>query len=154
MSRTALRALTNQDYQDRELLHILYEEGDNEGWASTEDLGKVIRISHPDGNGNVPKKDRAAHTHRCIGSRYSYMTSAGWCEKKVEKGVTFWRVTEIGTNLMAGKLTMGLSQSLDRLRPGDRVLVMRELGRAFAHGSKPEGTILRREWAHSTGRRA
>lgn len=154
MPRPALRSLTNFDYQDRELLHILNDEGDNEGWASTEDLGKVVRIAPPEGNGNATKKERAAHAHRCIGTRFSYMSSVDWCEKKVEKGVTYWRLTDIGRDLMNGRLSEGMMGSLDMLRPADRVLVMRELGKAFTQSGRSSGTILRREWANATGRRA
>lgn len=147
-----LHSLRNVDYQDRELLHIATEEGDTEGWVSTEDLAKVIRISHPEGNGNVPKKQRQYHAHRCIGSRFAYMARIGWVERNEAK--TMWRVTEIGHDLMNGRLSPGLSNSLDRLSPGDRLLVMREMARAFTQSSPIVGTALRRQWQHGTGRRA
>lgn len=151
MARTALRSLRILDYQDRELLHIAVEEADNEGWVSTEDLAATLRISHPEGNGNISDKERLHHAHRCVGSRFSYMARIGWVERNEAK--TMWRVTEIGQDLMSGRLSRRLHSSLDKLSPGDRILVMRELAKTFAASPVVVGTALRREWAHGTGRR-
>lgn len=151
MARPAVNSLRILDYQDRELLHIAAEEGDRDGWVSTEDLATRIRIAHPEGNGSTPEKERIHHAHRCVGSRFSYMSRLGWVERNEAK--TMWRVTEVGHDLKDGHLSRRLHSALDKLAPGDRVLVMRELAKSFTASPKVVGTALRREWQHGTGKR-
>lgn len=146
----ALRSLRNVDYTDRELLHILNDVGDAEGWSTTDDLAEQIRISHPEGNGSIPEAIRLRHAKHCIATRFAWMVRFLWVER--DESRTKWRLTEIGRDLMNGALSKRVEQSLDRMKPADRILVMRSLATGFERGA-PASTMLRREWEHGTGRR-
>lgn len=143
MARTALNSLTNYDYSDRELLHILNDTADAEGWAETADLAEVIGVTMPSVNGQHSDREKQAYAHRCTAMRFSWMARYGWVER--DEGRTKWRLTDIGHDLMDGKLTKTLQNALDRLDAGDRVLVMREIGNAYRAAPDPARHMLRRE---------
>lgn len=146
MGRTALNGLKNEDYTDRELLHILNDVADGDGWASTFDIAAVLPIKHPDG------EDHGTHASRCVASRFAWMTRYGWVER--DESRTKWRLTRVGRDLMNGKLNKSFQTAMDKLSPGDRVLVVRAMGAAFRTGSPEAATMLRREWLHGARRAA
>lgn len=150
----ALHSLKNIDYSDRELLHILNDLAGTE-WATTDDLADQIRITPPPGNngqGAMNDAQKRAYAKRCIATRYSWMRRFGWVERDEDR--TKWRVTQIGRDLMNGKLTKGLAASLERINAADRVLVMRSLTKAYQGERNEAKTMLRREWQHGAKVRA
>lgn len=154
MARRALLALRNADYTDRELLHILDDlgQGDPEGWASTSDLAEVIRIQHPDANGNgaISDEARERYAKHCIATRFSWMVRFKYVERDEDR--THWRVTDLGRDLMNGKLTKAVEGALDKMKPGDRVLAMRMLTQGYRKAD-PGSIMLRREYQHQTSGR-
>lgn len=150
----ALHSLKNIDYSDRELLHILHDLAGTE-WATTDDLADQIRITPPSRNGSSKKMtdgEKRLYAKRCIATRYSWMRRFGWVERDEHR--TKWRVTDIGRDLMNGRLTKSLATSLDKLSTADRVLVMRSLTDAYRTDRIEGQTFIRREWTHGARVRA
>jgi hypothetical protein len=149
MARRALKALRNEDYTDRELLHILDDAADEDGWATSHDLHEKLRIAAPDDITTDVDRDRYAR--HCIATRYSWMVRYGWCDR--DREMVRWRVNDAGRALMDGSLSSDFEAMLRSLKPGDRVLVMRELGKGYRQTGTPAQAMLRREWQHQSHRR-
>jgi hypothetical protein len=147
-TRTKLRSLKNIDFSDRELLHVLSDVADDDGWATTPELGQTLGIVAPETM--VTPNQKIAYVHRCVGARYAFMKRAGWVERDETR--TKWRITRIGRDLMMGNLSKALENSLGKLKPGDRVLVMRSLTQAYRADRVESATMLRREWQHGAQR--
>jgi hypothetical protein len=147
VARTALRSLRNEDFSDRELLHILNDLADNEGWATTEEIADALHISPP---GRVTKDYREKYGKHCVATRYSWMVRYGWVERDPSR--TKWRLTEIGEELMAGNLNKRIEDAISQLSSGDRILVMRRMTEAFRIDREEAATMLRREWLHGARR--
>lgn len=136
---TSLRII---DYTDRELLHMLNDVADEEGWATTEQLVKAI--------GLVSKDNDPGRPRRSVATRFTWMRRFGWVERNEEH--TAWRLTREGADLMNGSLRRGLQKSLKSMRDGDRVLLMREMATAYREAPRESAIMFRREWIHGTKR--
>lgn len=148
MARNALRSLRNEDYSDRELLHICADEAGTDGWTTTDDLASVIGISAPP---DLTGKYRTLYAKRCIATRFSWMVRFGWVERDEDR--TSWRVTRIGRDLMNGNLDKSLEKNLGKLSAGDRVLVMRHMTQGYRSSRDEAAAMLRREWQHGISAR-
>lgn len=124
---------------DMELLAIVDDLADDEGWTNTYSvrlqLGEDVELTgHRSG----------------VGSRLAWMRRYGWLEGTGGQ----WRLTADGhTILDGGKLTRALTNQLDKLNPAQRVRLTREIAQAGGLGPDPIRTALRREWVRSLGRR-
>lgn len=147
MARTALRSLKNSDFSDRELLHLLSDLADSDGWTTTPELATALGIKPSE---SMTPRQQEAYARRCVGSRYAAMKRFGFVERDETR--TKWRVTKVGRDLMSGKLTKGLEQALGKLSSGDRILIMRSLTQAFRTDRVEAATMLRREWQHGAHR--
>lgn len=149
-----MASLRNIDLTDRELLHLIHDI-DNGGPVTSQDVGLALGIS-PNGDGNKTAATRVAQ-------RLSWMKRYGFLERvspleldggKVGDPVR-WLVTDIGRQIMGGKLSKGLEQSIDRARPGDQVLLMRKLTqRAYVQAGSEVATAVRREYLHNAAQRS
>lgn len=148
MARAALTSLRNEDYSDRELLHILLDKADDEGWTTTFDLMDALRLGHPDADAS--DKEREKRAKHCIGTRFSWMVRYKWVERD-EETRTKWRPSEAGHDLMNGRLTKAVERALAGMKPADRILAMRMLTMDYNRAA-PDSIMLRREWQHGTGR--
>lgn len=137
-----LTSLRIVDYTDRELLHILNDVADEEGWASSEVLANAIGIKP---RGKDPRGPR-----RCVAMRFAWMARYGWVRRDPTN--TMWRLTKDGEELISGKLRPALKQSLKEMRPADRVMLMREMTTAYRNAPQSAATMYRREWIHGTAR--
>lgn len=147
----ALHALRVVDYTDRELLHILNDKANEEGWATSDELQDSLAVNYPAEDGEiVTDAERIGYARRCIGARYAYMVRVGFVERNDKR--THWRVSNVGKQLMSGELDGEFERTLRRLSPADRILVMRELGRGYRGAGAPAQTIIRREWANGSYR--
>ena len=137
-----LTSLRIVDYTDRELLHILNDVANEEGWASSEDLAKAIGIK--------PRGDDPRGPRRCVAMRFAWMARYGWVRR--DPSNTMWCLTKDGEDLMSGQLRPALQQSLKEMRAADRVLLMREMTNAYRNAPKSAAAMYRREWVHGTAR--
>lgn len=130
--------LTNFEMADREILHIVNDCTNGNGWAPREAIERKLRLSHPD-------------PARCIASRFSWMIRWGWLIK--EKDEAAYRVTKIGADLMRGDIDKALAATLKSLSAGERVVMIRHLGQSYQRSGRAAQIMMRRQWQHNTHRR-
>lgn len=130
MAKAALTSLRLRDYSDRELLFIIEDLADDEGWAETTDIAVRLGIDNKRAN-------------QCVGARFAYMARAKWVERHETQ--TKWRLMDIGYLLMEGKISNRFRGTLDKLSEGDLVLVQRFLGEQYQAMDPRLGLMIRRE---------
>lgn len=133
--------LTILDIRDPELLHVVIDQSDSDGWASTEEIAKALAANIEDG-----------HNPRIhVGVRLGYMrTKLGVVETRREKGMTLWRVTDSGVAWLNARLGTGQRRLLDGLSLPQTAAVIHQLTRQYRLASPAQATMIRREWRHGT----
>jgi hypothetical protein len=147
-----MKSLTLLDFSDRELLLIVYDVRDPEGWSSARDVAR-INLDHPE-------------PHRPVASRLSWMRRYGAVEREFmrdEHGNPMrtpngklrftqrWRLTDRGMALAQGKLSDTDRQALDRFTDDQLLVVTRWLTERQRESDLVAGALVRREWKHGTG---
>ena len=135
----ARTSLTLYTYSDRELLHVMLDESDGDGWISAQDLAKVIGID-------------AKHPAQHVGTRLGWMRKYGAVERQPK--APLWRPTAMGRTLATGDLSMDLETSLREL-PSEQLLTLtRMLTKRYSRVGETAAHLMRREWMYGThGRR-
>lgn len=128
-----LEALRLADMPDRELLHIVNDLADNDGWAAHEDMTKRLGISHK-------------HPGNCVGMRMGWMKKFGFVVSEWFDGERHYRLTQKGRDLMNGKLTTAVQKALDKMGEGDMMVLMRTATGRYRQMSPEAATMARREW--------
>jgi len=125
---------------DTELLGIVDDLADENGWSSTLDvrvqLGENVEaVGHRSG----------------VGSRLGWMRRYGWLERSPETGA--WRLTAMGHAILDDpQLSRSVENALEKLNPAQRVRLAREIGESGAHAPSELRAALRRQWQRSMGR--
>lgn len=139
--------LTLFGISDTELLHIVDDLADENGWTSTlavrEQLGE--------------KPGEADYVSGC-GSRLSWMSNAradergyGWLERSPDTGD--WRLTAMGQVILDNPdLTRTIQTALDKLNPAQRLKVAREIAENGRGSADEIRYALRRQWMRAMGR--
>lgn len=130
--------LTIWGISDPELLGIVDDVADEEGWTTTYD----VRIQL----GEDPDEVR----HSGVPQRLAWMRRYGWVERSPDTGR--WRLTPLGQELLDHpNLSRAVESALGKLNSAQRLRLTRELAEAGA--GRPElRTALRRQWTRSLGR--
>ena len=132
MARTAL---TLYDYSDRELLHMMLDEADGQGWISAIDLARALAID-------------SKHPAQHVGTRLGWMRRYGAVERQSK--LSMWRPTAMGRALALGDLGSDLATELQKL-PSDQLLTLtRTLGNRYRRAGDTAAHLMRREWLFST----
>lgn len=141
-----MASLRNEDYTDRELLHVIDRAAVLDGYASTDDIADVLGVSD---NGN----SRAARISPRLSwmKRYGFIESVDGSDLEREVKGKLWRVTDIGRQLMGGRLNKSVEGAVQRADPGTALLLMRRL----TANREPDSVAaaLRREYQHNSARR-
>lgn len=137
-----LASLRIVDFSDRELLHIINDLRNEDGWTSSQEVAEELGI-------------QADHPAQCVGQRMTWLARYGCVEKhKDEKHM--WRITDFGESIMRGKLSKGAERQLENMDEGQLLLATRMVTaryRGMANSSNGQGRaawLLRREWTHGT----
>jgi len=120
------------DYSDRELLAILSEVSDEEGWASTQDVADVLGLDHKNPN-------------NCVGVRFAWLRRFGALERN-PKG--HWRMTELGYALMSGELNSAQERILQSLDNTQMLSLMRVVSTRWRRLDPTSSVLVKREWTH------
>ncbi len=139
--------LRNEDYTDRELLHLIADCADAEGIATSEDIAAALGYGSTNGVKPATK----------VVTRLAWMTRFGMLARvelqKGQKG-SRWILTDLGRALMGGRLRKTVEDALDTLDPGSAVLTMRHLTRrAYVEAQEEVATAVRREYLHQSAKR-
>lgn len=145
-SRNGPIDLTLWGISDAELLAIIDDVADENGWALTSD----IRLQLGENLDRVPGQRSGA------GPRLSWMRRYGWLEsegKGTKKEPKRWRLTAVGNALLDNpKLTAQFERTFVSLNPAQRLALTRELGEGAGSGAEEIRNALRRQWQRSLGR--
>lgn len=128
-----LDALRLYDMPDRELLHVVNDLADNDGWAAHGALTDRLGINHK-------------HPGNCVGVRMGWMKKYGFIVSEYIDGERHYRLTTNGEQLMKGKLTPSVQKALDKMGEGDMMVLMRETTGRFRTMTPEASTMMRREW--------
>jgi hypothetical protein len=143
-------AASNASISDRELLYIIRDVANEYGIATGEDIADRLGVAD---NGTSP-------TAR-ITPRLSWMARFGFVQSvtpqelglKAREGKR-WLITDIGRELMEGRLSAALQKTIRDARPGQELLMLRELTRSGYVDARVEvATAMRREWLHNVAQR-
>jgi hypothetical protein len=126
----APKSLTLADFSDRDLLHALDEAGDDDGWATAEEVARLIGVEHERPN-------------QCVGSRFAWLYRFGVMERGTfEKGKTYWRLNPLGK--AAAKLLGEMTES-------QRIRITEAIAKETPKGTRQAAHLGRRTWAHNFG---
>lgn len=132
--------LTIWGISDPELLAIVDDQKDGQGWTHSYD----VRIA-------LGEKPEEVGRRTGVGQRLAWMRRYGWLERSPDDGR--WRLTPIGHAILdQPDLSRAVERALESLNPAQRVRLTRELAEAGATGQTEIRTALRRQWARSLGR--
>lgn len=138
----ALSSLTLYDYTDRDLLYALEECGDEEGYASSEEVARKIGI-------------RSSKPNQSVGSRFAWLKRFGVLDFKLEKGEGLWRLNETGESLLHGKeMSASINKALEKLTPAQRLRVTEIVSRQIvkdSRGKRSAAHLSQRAWRNSMG---
>jgi hypothetical protein len=138
--------LTLFGVSDNELLGIIDDLADENGWTHTFDVRIQI--------GERPEEKGENRTRSGVAPRLSWLKRYGWLEQKSDDR-SCWRLTAIGHALLDNpKLSASIENALAKLNPAQRLRLTRELGEAGAHAPDEIRTALRRQWQRSLGVRS
>jgi hypothetical protein len=137
------RDMTLMGISDTELLAIVDDVADEDGWAMT----TVVRLQL----GENPDE----HGKSGVGTRLAWMRRYGWLEGQgtgSKADPKRWRLTAVGHALIENpKLAKGVEASLAKLSASQRLVVAREIAEAGAQSSAIRDA-LRRQWSRSIAR--
>jgi hypothetical protein len=134
--------LTLFGISDAELLAIVDDLADEDGWTHTVDVRMQL--------GEKPEETEN-RSRSGVGPRLSWLKRYGWLEQHVDDR-TCWRLTAVGHALLDNpELTRTVEQALAKLNPAQRLRLTRELGEAGAGSPDELRTALRRQWQRSLG---
>jgi hypothetical protein len=135
VARSSLRLL---DYSDRELLNLMLDEGDAQGWVDSRDMARVLGM-HKDHAGSV-------------GQRFGWMRRYGAVERK--DGTREWRPTLMGRALARGDLSEDQREVIEGLSSEQMLTLTRALTTRYRRVGDTAAHLMRREWQYGThGRR-
>lgn len=154
MSDTEHSRLTLLDMSDRELLLVLRDAADGQGWASAVEIATQMNL-----NGN---------THRSVSCRLSWLKRYGAVEREIERdeagnirttrsGKTVhtqrWRMTKVGLAMATGTLRKAQEKAFEGLDDGQMLMATRWLTARFARSQPTVAKLMDREYRYGVGRR-
>lgn len=134
--------LTLFGISDSELLAIVDDLADEDGWTHTFDVRMQV--------GEKPEES-AQKSRSGVGPRLSWLKRYGWLEQNPDDR-TCWRLTAIGHALLDNpKLNRSVEDALSKLNPAQRLRLTRELAEQGSASPDEIRTALRRQWQRALG---
>lgn len=137
-------SLKLEEFSDRELLYLLTDVANHEGWSAAKDIAERISPGSP--------------PERNVTVRLSWLKRYGVLDNedhKPEEGPRFkrWRLTTAGDQFMRGRLTAGQVRALESLSEGSLLLATSRLASRLSDASPQAATMMGREWRHGAAQR-
>lgn len=130
--------LTLYDYSDRELLLMMLDHADDDGWVSTHDLATALQVE-----GKYPA--------RPVGIRLGWMKRYGAVERAEDKPE--WRLTRQGLALAVGDLSTQERQIIEGLTSEQMLSLTRALTTRYRRVGVVAANLMRREWQYGAFQR-
>lgn len=135
-----------ENYSDREILHLIDDLADSNGWVSTVLLAQRIGIVGGQGMSDAQKE---LHARRCVAVRLGWIKRlSGTVEKKSAESE--WRLTYSGTQVVKAKLAASVSNALDQASEESLLHALDFVSRRYTRAKPGAANLMRREWAYGT----
>jgi hypothetical protein len=121
-----------EEFSDRELLSILLDVSDDDGWATSAEVAEAIRGLD------------AKHPAQNVGIRFGWLRRFGVVEyDRIEHR---WRMTPAGLTVIGRKLSDREEQALGRFGDDALVQVIRHCTSTYRRSHYATANLARREW--------
>lgn len=131
----ARHRLTLYDYSDIELLHMMLDEADPEGWVGVHDLAEALAID-------------AKHPAQHVGVRLGWMRRYGAVERHPDE--PSWRPTAMGRALVLSGIDGDQRAALEGLTSEQMLALTRMLAGRYRRVGETAAHLMRREWRYGT----
>jgi hypothetical protein len=136
--------LTLWGISDAELLGVIDDLADENGWTTTLD----VRLQLGEKPDEADNKSRSG-----VGPRLSWLLRYGWLEHPSTGDRYMWRLTAIGHALLDNpSLSRSVEAALAKLNPAQRLRLTREIAEGGHESPAELRNALRRQWQRSLGR--
>lgn len=147
--RTKEYRLTQWHASDREVLQILSEAVDSDGYAES---AAVAAVYWPRAMSKADSVE-AVQATQAVARRLSHMARELRIVSKEKKaGLARWRITNEGQALLSGRLRAAVEKGLSDIDASGAVLAMQTLS-MHAKSRTPTGQMVTRAFRFSSGRR-
>ena len=151
----SLKSLKLMEFSDRELLLILNDVADHEGYASAVEVAAKLHLDHP-------------RPHQCVSVRFSWLARYGalerehmrdehgnlmWTGRGLPRHTQRWRMTAMGRAMAVGALTKTQEAQLGRIGDDRMLMLTRYLSQRARSADPVAAKLVEREWRYSTGSR-
>lgn len=135
-----------ESYSDREILHLLDDLADNDGWALSEHIAQRIGLVAPPGMSDT---QRELHARRCVGVRLGWIRRlSNTVEQSDDRKA--WRLTKFGQQIVSGKIAANVKNLLEQGSEASLLLALDVVGRRYTKAKPDAANLLRREFAYGT----
>lgn len=148
LTRYGRESLRLYDYSDRELVAIIDDVADEEGWASRKSVGQTIFPFVASDEGS----DRTKHALRCVAIRLAWLRRYGVLDKRLVAGESEWTLTEEGHRFLRGKLNAAERRVIEALKEDRLVAATSLLTSRYQRSSPVAANLIRREWMYGVHR--
>lgn len=131
------RSFALMEFSDRELLNVILDTEDENGYVTTEQIMEAVGIAHK-------------HAKSCVGIRFSWMRRYGVVDRHEKKG---WTLTPVGRRIALGALSDEEKVILRNLTSEQLMEATRLMTGRYQRAGATASTLMRRTWQHGTGRR-
>ena len=138
-----------ESFSDRELLHLLHDLGDKDGWVELEHLAAQINLSR---NG-MTKADHVKHVRRCIGIRFGWMRRLTQTVERDTKAQGRWRLTVAGEEVVKARLRRDFTEKLEGVGDFTMLPILEVLTRRYTSVHPGAASLMRRQWQYGTHRK-
>lgn len=140
-------SLKLENYSDREILHLVNDLADNDGWVLDEHLAERIGLRV----GGMSDAQLLIYTRRCVGIRLAWIKKLTGCvERHPDKKDYRWRLTEAGKSVVGAKLNASIDNGLSQMSDANLLAAVEVMGRRYMRANTGSANLLRREWAYGT----
>lgn len=148
-------SLTLLDLSDRELLLIVRDVADGQGFALATDVAERLDL-------------RGDHPHRSVSVRLSWLKRYGAVDREYERDhlgqirehrdgrpihTQRWKLTDLGLAIATGRLSKTTEKTLEKMDSGALLMTTRWLSKRISSANGQAGKLLDREYRHGVGRR-
>jgi phage antirepressor YoqD-like protein len=120
-------------FSDRELLFIMDDTTDGDGWTDVEQVAKALNLDHD-------------HPTMCVSSRFSWLKRYGVLERDGRR----WKMTNIGRALMNGQLDDTEESVLNAMRQDQLLALTTAITKRYQNANETAATMMRRAWVNGT----